>query len=77
MAAETEVLNGSIFWGNNFWGARKKGTTKNFVCHVCQRRFAKSYNLMIHERSHKENLTFRCDFCGKFFHKQENLKDHQ
>lgn len=62
------------------FGRRQKMRAKctvEFVCKYCQRRFTKPYNLMIHERSHKDDVTFSCEVCGKSFKRQDNLKQHR
>ena len=58
---------------------RKRGELSELPlnCPQCPKTFASSWHLKRHVQTHSKEKRFKCDLCGKFFSRNDNLKSHQ
>ena len=50
---------------------------QSFSCHLCNRKFTRTYNLRSHMRTHTDERPFACRNCGKAFARQHDRKRHE
>ena len=59
--------------------ARKHSREKSceYECHVCNKRFSRSWHLAEHRTTHTGEKPYKCDVCDKSFSKSWTLADHK
>ncbi|XP_060075144.1 zinc finger protein 235-like [Ylistrum balloti] len=56
---------------------KKIKVPREFICHICNKKFSRIQNLNLHRRIHSDNRTkLKCDQCDKLFSDRCSLKKH-
>lgn len=59
-------------------GARKSDVPEPPLnCPQCPKTFASTWHLKRHVATHTKEKRYKCDLCGKYFSRNDNLKSHQ
>lgn len=81
-ASEQSEGNGRTETAKKLFGSKKisnnvSSACRFFFCDYCDKKFAHSANLRIHERIHTGYRPFVCKFCNKSFSQLCNLRSHE